>query len=171
MATMLSDHNSSCPSDQIYTDWVATMTDSVWWTRPCQSSSNHWRVHRDRWFRSPLGTSSKLSDHSSFGPQRGSGTLEKYLYTRKSTSECAYRENMGHTGVVLEPRRDCLSSVSLSPHFLQTTLGYTPYLELLAVWFLCVSRNERYGCTLRWSAARSRYRLEILISKGACGAI
>ena len=73
--------------------------------------------------------------------------LEKHLYTQ-ITSECTYWGNMGHTGVVLVSRCDCLSCVILSRHFLQTTLAYTPGLERLAVLFLYVSRNERYGCKL-----------------------
>jgi hypothetical protein len=74
-----------------------------------------------------------MNDRSSFGPQRGSGMLERHLYTRTSTSECTYWGNKGHTGVVLVSRCDRLSSVILSPHFLQTTLAYTPDLERLAV--------------------------------------
>jgi hypothetical protein len=42
-------------------------------------------------------------------------------------------KNKGHTGVVLVSRFGCLSSVLLSPHFLQTTSAYTPDLGRLAV--------------------------------------
>ena len=59
--------------------------------------------------------------------------LEKHLYTRTSTIQCAYWESKGHTGVVLVSRCDCLSSVIRSPHFLQTTLAYTLDLERLEV--------------------------------------
>ena len=48
-------------------------------------------------------------------------------------SECTYSGNMGRTGVGLVSRCDRLSSVILSPHFLQTTLAYTPDLERPAV--------------------------------------
>ena len=103
-------------------------------------------------------------------PQHRSGMLEKHSYMLISTSEHASWKNRGHMGVEQEPRCDCLSSVFVSPHFLQTTLVCTPYLEPLAVWFLCVSCNEQYGCKLRWSATQSRYRLNPM-SKSAHGAI
>ena len=74
-----------------------------------------------------------MNDRSSFGPQRGSGMLERYPYTRTFTSKCTYWENKGHTGVVLVSRCDRLSSAIPSPHFLQTTLAYTPDLERLAM--------------------------------------
>ena len=59
--------------------------------------------------------------------------LERHLYICTSTRECAYLETEGRTGVVLGSRCDCLSSVILSPRFLQTTSMYTPDLERLAV--------------------------------------
>ena len=74
-----------------------------------------------------------MNDHSLFGPQRGSEMSEKHLYTCKSTNECTYWENKGHTGVVLVSRCDRLSSALLSPHFLQTTSAYMPDVGRLAV--------------------------------------
>ena len=74
-----------------------------------------------------------MNDRSSFGPQRGSGMLERYLYTRTYTSEWTYWGNKGRTGVVSVSRCDCLSSVILSPHLLQTASAYTADLERLAV--------------------------------------
>ena len=70
---------------------------------------------------------------------------EKHLYAPTSTIQCTYWGISGHTGVVLVSRYDCLSSGLLSPHFLQTTSVYTPDLERLAVRFLYVIQNERYG--------------------------
>ena len=58
---------------------------------------------------------------------------EKHLYIRITTNECTYWENKGHTGVVLVSRSDGLSSVLLSPRFLQTTSAYTPDLGHLAM--------------------------------------
>ena len=65
---------------------------------------------------------------------------EKPLYTRKVTSECTYWKIQGHTGVVLASRCGRFSSVMLSPHFLQTTLAYTPDLGHLAMRSLYGSR-------------------------------
>ena len=68
-------------------------------------------------------------------------------------------------------RCDCLSFELLSPHFLRIISAYTPDLGRLAVWFLYVSKNERYGCKLRWSATRSRYKLGFLVSENVRGVI
>ena len=96
--------------------------------------------------------------------------LEKHLCTSTSTNECMYWGGEGHTGVALVSRCDCPSSDVLhSPHYLQTTSAYMPDLGHLAVLFLYVSRNERYGCKLRRSAARSRYKLGFLISEDVRG--
>ena len=57
----------------------------------------------------------------------------KHLYTRTFINACTYRGNKGHTAVVLVSRYDCLSSLLLSPRFLQITSAYTPDLERLAV--------------------------------------
>ena len=59
--------------------------------------------------------------------------LEKHLYTRTTINEWRYWENERHTGVVLVSRYDCLSSVIVSPYFLQTSSEYTPDLEHRAV--------------------------------------
>ena len=74
---------------------------------------------------------------------------EKHLYTRTSSSGCTHWNNEGHTGVGLVSRCDCLSSVFLSQHYLQTTSVYTPGLGRLAVLFLHDSQNECYGRKLR----------------------
>ena len=74
-----------------------------------------------------------------------------HAYPCTFTNECTYWGNKRHTGVVLVSRCDCHSSLLLSPHFLQTTSAYTPDLERLPVWFLCVSQIEPYGCKLRWA--------------------
>ena len=70
------------------------------------------------------------------------------IYAHPLVSVCI-EKNKGHTGAVLVSRCDCLSPLLLSPHFLQTTSVYTPDLGHLAVLFLHVSQNERYGCKLR----------------------
>ena len=54
-------------------------------------------------------------------------SMSEFTYVR------TYWGSKGHTGVGLVSRCDRLSSVILSPHFLQTTLVYTPDLERLAV--------------------------------------
>ena len=69
---------------------------------------------------------------------------EKYRYTRISTIECTYWEIPPLCWVHI----DSLSTLLLSPHFPQATLAYTPDVERLVVWFLCINRNERYGCEL-----------------------
>jgi len=58
--------------------------------------------------------------------------LDRYPYDQ-CVSVRAYWGSKGHTGVGLVSRCDRLSSVLLSPHFLQTTLAYTPDLERLAM--------------------------------------
>ena len=53
--------------------------------------------------------------------------MSEFMYVR------TYWGSKGHTGVGLVSKCDRLSSVILSPHFLQTTAAYTPDLEHLAV--------------------------------------
>ena len=87
-----------------------------------------------------------MNGYASFGPQHGSGILEKHLYTRTPINRCTYKGNTRHTDVVLGGGR---SSVIVPPHFLQSSSAYTPGLGLFAVYFLCVGRNERYGRKLK----------------------
>ena len=58
--------------------------------------------------------------------------LDKYPYHQR-VSIRTDRGSKGHTGVGLVSRCDRLSSVILSPHFLQTTLAYNPDVERLAM--------------------------------------
>ena len=74
-----------------------------------------------------------MSDRAAFVPQRGSGMLERHLYTRTSTGEWTYCGIKGHTGVVLVSRCGCLSSAIRSPRCLQTTSVCSPDLERLEV--------------------------------------
>ena len=74
-----------------------------------------------------------MNDRAAFVPERGSGTLERYLYTRTSTSEWVYWGIKGHTGAVLVSRCGPLSSAIASPHCLQTTSVCSPDLERLEV--------------------------------------
>ena len=127
------------------------------WTRDCWRSNNRWKLHEGRWFHWPLGILPKLSDHFSFGPQHGPEMLEKRLYIRTPIGHCMCWRSNGHTGVVSASMCSCLFSVILSPHCLQATSAYTPDLEHLVMLYLHFGENERYGCKLRWSAARSRY--------------
>ena len=156
---MLSNDNSFCASQlDMRADWLVA-TDSIWWTCGHQSFSNHQKVHEGRQLRSPLSTLPKTNDCSSFAPQCGVGMMEKRLCKYIFIGGHTYQGNKRHTGVVLVSRWRCLPSVNLSANLWQTISLYTPGLEGLAVWYLYVNRNERYGRELRWSAAQSRYRL------------
>ena len=64
-----------------------------------------------------------MNDQSSFGSPRASQKSKKRLWTRGFQYVYVVRTT-GHTGVELVSRTGYLSSVILSPHFLQTILEY-----------------------------------------------